>query len=121
MSLTNVLVAEPVQACVEMGDYESVDALLFASFPGPEASNEEAIFRGEKAAFFRQLPQLGAFFGRYVAVHGGVVQESDPSLREVSRRFFGRFGDVPVYIGFVGRRPPARIPTPLIRRHRRTA
>ena len=65
---------------------------------------EIAAFEREHAAFVGLLPQLAANFGgRFVAIHKGNVVDSDASRKELVRRFFARFGDVPVYIGYVGK------------------
>ena len=71
----------------------------------------------ERVDFFRQLPKLGeVHVGQYVAVHDGAVVDADRSRRALVQRFFDRFGDASVYIGFVGGQPPpARVPTPFVR------
>jgi len=71
----------------------------------------------ERIEFFRQLPKLGeVHVGQYVAMHDGEVVDADRSRRALVRRFFDRFGDASVYIGFVGGQPPpARVPTPFVR------
>lgn len=61
------------------------------------------LFRQERAAFIEMLPILANQYGeRFVAVHGGVVVDADVSRAALVRRFFERFGDVPVYIGYMG-------------------
>lgn len=69
----------------------------------------------ERAAFLARLPDLlQRYAGRFVAVHAGSVVDADESRAALVRRFFERFGDVPVYIGYVGTpRPGARQVTPL--------
>jgi hypothetical protein len=62
------------------------------------------------------LPMLSPRYdGKYVAIHRGAPVDADPSRAELVRRFFERFGDAPVYIGFVGPQdaePPANQVTP---------
>ena len=74
----------------------------------------------ERVGFLRQLPKLGqVHVGQYVAVHDGEVVDADRSRRALVQRFFNRFGDASVYIGFVGGQPPpARVPTPFVRHSR---
>jgi hypothetical protein len=60
-------------------------------------------YEREKRAFERTLSSLEQEFqGQYVAIYGGKVVDADRSLPELSKRFFERFGDVDVYMGFVG-------------------
>ena len=74
---------------------------------GESASNPELEFQREKAAFEQQLPALKRQYqGKYVAVHNGKVEENASSEMEVVQRFFKRFGDTHVYIGYVGDTPP---------------
>lgn len=64
-------------------------------------------FRQEKAAFDALFPTLAPQFdGRFVAVHDGIVVDADVSREVLVRRFFEQFGDVSVYIGYVGERRP---------------
>lgn len=61
----------------------------------------------ERGVFVARLPELRQQYpGRFVAVHAGVVVDADESRAALVRRFFERFGDVPVYIGYVGGPPP---------------
>jgi len=71
-------------------------------------------FAREKAAFIRQLPSLRHLTGQFVAVHGGRVVVSGESRNSVLRQFFADHpvGDS-VYIGFIGRRPIARVSAPV--------
>lgn len=72
-------------------------------------------FEREHAAFQGLLPHLVANYdGRFVAVHRGDVVDSDASREELVRRFFARFGDAPVYIGYVGRPAMAYQLTPFL-------
>ena len=74
---------------------------------------EVEAFEREHAAFVALLPHLASNLeGRFVAVHGEAVVDSDASREELVRRFFARFGDVPVYIGYVGQPAVAYQVTP---------
>ncbi len=86
-----------------------VTGLLWVAVASGEiASDPELEFHREKAAFEEQLPLLKERFeGQYVAIHDGNVEEADTSEAEVVRRFFERFGDTHVYIGYVGDTQPA--------------
>lgn len=72
------------------------------------ALDQEALFQYERAAFLAKLPALEREYGgRFVAIHRGSVVDSDVSQATLVRRFFERFGDIQVYIGYVGRPPVA--------------
>ncbi len=80
---------------------------VILTFPAPQVDDSEVMFRLEEAAFVSMLPALRAKYdGRFVAVHNGVVVDSDVSRVELIRRFFNEFGDTHVYIGFVGPQEP---------------
>lgn len=93
-------------------------AILAARLPlrWPEATDPPSTFEHERAAFFVLLPNLAEYVGRFVAIHRAQVVDADVSQRGLAQRFFAKHGNVPVYIGFVGRRRPVRVPTPIIRR-----
>lgn len=75
--------------------------------------DDESLYESERMAFEEQLPALwGNLHGRYVAVHGGEVVDSDASSDALVRRFFEQHGDTHVYIGFVGEEEPARMLSP---------
>lgn len=75
--------------------------------PEVEVDNTDALFRQEKAAFTSLLPTLlPRYEGQFVAIHGGRVVDSDVSRVSLTRRFFKRFSDTSVYIGYVGRPEP---------------
>jgi hypothetical protein len=60
-------------------------------------------FERERTAFRTLLPLLKhSHPGKFVAIHEGSVADSDTSREELVRRFFAHFGDVSVYIGYVG-------------------
>lgn len=76
-------------------------------------------FEDEKKAFGSMLPLLySRHAGEYVAVARGTIVDHDRSRVQLVRRFFGRFSGTPVYVGFVGPRDVAKVPTPIIRRSR---
>jgi hypothetical protein len=64
---------------------------------------EDAPFWKEVVAF-ANLPQsiLDPYFGKYVAVYGGNIVDSDTDEGELALRFYRTFGYVPVYIHKVG-------------------
>lgn len=83
-------------------------AVVVAGFsPEVEVDDADAMFRQEKIAFTSLLPTLSApYNGRFVAIHGGQVVDADTSRIALTKRFFKRFGDTHVYIGYVGRPEP---------------
>lgn len=82
----------------------------------PRDDESEEAFSREKL-FFEQLPasELRRLAQRHVAIHGQRIVDSDPDLYALTNRFFSMFGDVPVYIRFVGTRPLELIPSPILR------
>jgi hypothetical protein len=86
-------------------------------FPSPAEGTDDPTVRyeWERRAFASLLPSLiAAHAGKYVAIHGGVVVDSDESHARLVRRFFKAHGDTHVYIGYVGGQAPvARQYTPL--------
>lgn len=78
---------------------------------------EQIAFEREKLAFGKMLPDLRIRYARkFVAVHDGEVVDSDSSSAHLVRRFFERFGEMSVYIGYVGGRRVIRNISPRIRR-----
>lgn len=72
-----------------------------------------SLYAAEKAAFESLRPSLEPqYVGKYVAVHGGEVVDSDESRVHLLRRFFRTRGDTHVYVGYVGRLPVAHQLTP---------
>lgn len=108
----NTLVARCVHALSGNEDRLVLDP------PIPQESPMEQAFKREKAGFEQQLPALLARYdGQYVAVHNGRVVAADRDRIRLVRRFFGEYGDVPVFIGYVSRRRRrSRVVTPLRRR-----
>lgn len=64
---------------------------------------EDAPFWQEVAAF-NQIPQslVDEHYGKYIAVYGGNIVDSDVDEAELALRFYRTFGYVPVYIHKVG-------------------
>jgi len=82
------------------------------SFQQRERPEIEA-FEKEHAAFEALPPSLMANYrGQFVAIHNGAPVDSDTSRSNLVRRFFERFGDSPVYIGYVGKVPISYQVTP---------
>jgi hypothetical protein len=82
------------------------------TFLGQERPEVDA-FEKEYAAFLALLPRLlPDYGGQFVAIHKGSVEDSGDRRDELVKRFFAKFGDVPVYIGYVGRAPVAYQLTP---------
>ena len=69
----------------------------------PIEPKEVQDFETEYEAFRKLLPTLMTTYeGQYVAIHHGAVVDADRSRSTLVHRFFERFGDVSVYIGYVG-------------------
>lgn len=79
----------------------------------PRERPEIELFQKEREAFHSLPPSLKSQYqGSFVAVHNGSVVDSDTSRSALVRRFFSRFGDVSVYIGYVGETPAGYQITP---------
>jgi metal-responsive CopG/Arc/MetJ family transcriptional regulator len=75
-------------------------------------------FEEERRAFLSMRAQLEAdhrYGGRYVAVLGGAVVDSDEDLRELARRTYGKYGYTPIYFDFVGPGRVVELPSPELR------
>ncbi len=81
----------------------SDNTLPFAPAPAEREDIEDAPFWEEVAAF-NQIPQsnIDEYYGKYVAVYGGNIVDSDRDEGELALRFYRTFGYVPVYIHKVG-------------------
>jgi hypothetical protein len=81
---------------------------LFAVYPAATVEAEaEVLYRREREAFEAMLPMLATQYDRqFVAVHNGAVVETGATEAEVVQKFFRRFGDTHVYVGYVGEDPP---------------
>lgn len=83
---------------------------------GDEPLTADLEFRQQKEAFNRIPPLvLIPYRGRFVASYNGEIVDSDDNLAELTRRFFGERGDVPVYITKIGEPIRITISTPLFR------
>jgi len=70
-------------------------------------------FEEEYAAYQALLPLLAVTYrGRFVAIHDGLVVDSDTARSTLVRRFLQQFGDSSVYIGYVGEVPISYQVTP---------
>ena len=75
-------------------------------------------FEEERRAFLSMRAQLEAdprYAGKYVAVLGGAVVDSDEDPRELARRTYGKHGYTPIYFGFVGPERVVELPSPELR------
>ena len=67
------------------------------------ASDKLSAFKSEQQAFYSMKTQLEKeYWGKYVAIYGGRVVDSDINESNLIHRFFETYGDVPVYIDKVG-------------------
>ncbi len=84
-------------------DFDKTLPFAPASAPPEREDIEDAPFWQEVAAF-NQIPQniVDEHYGKYVAVYGGNIVDSDPDEGELALRFYRTFGYVPVYIHQVG-------------------
>ncbi len=95
----------------EPSDYRPLDVSV--TLKQQRERQEIEAFEREHTAFLTLLPDLESKFrGLFVAVHRGSVVDSDVSRDNLVKRFFARFGDVPVYIGYVGQSAVAYQVTP---------
>jgi hypothetical protein len=83
-------------------EVETTD-ISISAMPWLREDLEDAPFWKEVSAF-NQLPQglVDEYFGKYVAVYGGNIVDSDTDEGELALRFYRTFGYVPVYIHKVG-------------------
>jgi hypothetical protein len=81
-----------------------------------EQSPAELEFERQREAF-NKIPasELARYQGRFVAVRDGVIVDSDYDPIELSRRFFERYGGVPVYKTRIGEPMVVNIPAPFLR------
>lgn len=104
------------EAGIAVGTEAGTPIILQVSATSLEAgpvSPTELEFWLERQAF-DMIPrgQLTQYEGRFVASRGGQIVDSDTALERLTERFFGRFGDVPVYMTRIGQEPDIRIDTP---------
>jgi hypothetical protein len=95
------------QSLVSTGEAPNTLGVFVVDMARPEDRVDTMLFEREKSAFTRLLPTLmPRYEGQFVAVHDGIVVDSDRSSSELVRRFFRQFGDTHVYIGYVGQEEP---------------
>lgn len=99
------------------GAVERVDTSPSTQGKGDDARlTADLEFRQQKDAFKRIPPHvLVSYRGQFVASCNGEIVDSDENLAELTRRFFGEHGDVPVYMTRVGEPIRITISTPLFR------
>jgi hypothetical protein len=70
-------------------------------------------FEKQKTAF-KKIPPLALvpYQGLFVASRNGEIVDSDTDLPSLTNRFFSQYGDVPVCITRIGRRPRVLLRTP---------
>lgn len=70
---------------------------------------------GEQKEAFEKIPPLflEPYRNKFIACRDGKIVDSDEDFAVLVRRFFGTYGDVPVYITKVGEDEPIVIDTPL--------
>ncbi len=108
---------------VTWGDVDVADDTIMSQESTPQASTgqntqspAELEFERQREAFNRIPPsQLAPYDGQFVAVRDGVIVDSDHDPIELSRRFFERYGGVPVFKTRIGRRRVINIPAPFVR------
>jgi hypothetical protein len=73
-------------------------------------------FESERSSFEELAPKLRERYDEvFVAVHRGEVVDSDADFQALVGRFFERYGDAPVYFGYVGQRKPIlRVSSPSV-------
>ena len=75
-------------------------------------------FESECSAFETLAPEIRERYDEaFVAVHRGEVVDSDTDLQTLVARFFERYGEAPVFFGYVGKRKPLlRVSSPSVQR-----
>ena len=75
-------------------------------------------FESERSSFEKLAPELRERYDEvFVAVHRGEVVDSGADFQALVARFFERYGDAPVYFGYVGQRKPIpRVSSPTVPR-----
>ena len=104
-----------------LSEYLSTTTAISAGlFSGSSTTADDRMgFQRERMAFRLMMRQLKQYSGQFVAIHDGRVAAVDASRNAVVRKFFAEHpAGTSVYVGFVGPRPIARVPTPLVARHK---
>jgi len=78
-------------------------------------TDSERNFQEQKLAF-EEIPPLllEKYRGQFVASLNGRIVDSDHDYVTLVHRFFGTFGDVPVYITKIGHRDVVMVDTPFV-------
>jgi hypothetical protein len=88
--------------------------LIEPPIPVPGKSQAETDFERQKRLFLGiPLTDRERYRGRFVVSRDGVIVDDDADLVELTHRFFGHHGKVPVYITRIGK--PIRMPSPFVR------
>lgn len=95
-------------------DFESAGSFMIPPVE-LELEAEDKGFLREKL-FFEALTggDLRPYVGRYVAVHGQRIVDSDAELYPLTKRVFSAHPHAPVYIAFVGNKARHFIPGPIL-------
>jgi hypothetical protein len=79
----------------------------------------EEEFNKQKKAFLKRAAEeplfLTPYLGKFVACCDGNIVDNDSDVIALTDRFFTRYGDVPVYIGKIGRKRKVFIDSPALR------
>ena len=62
-----------------------------------------------------------AFQGKFVAIWGDTIIDSDADFSELSGRIYGQHGYIPIYMPFVGRKPKLQFRSPRVRQLKKNA
>ena len=91
-------------------------SVVLTSIVESEQSPAEREFEKQVEAF-NKIPasELERYHGQFVAVLDGEVVDSDYDPIELSRRFFEKFGGIPVYKTRIGEPMEVNIPAPFLR------
>lgn len=109
------LIAPSKSAPVTLSAYLTATVTISGSLSLGALAEDQTAFQRERTTFRLMLPRLQEYAGQFVAIHGGRVVTSGTSRNAVIRGFFSEYPEnTSVYIGFVGPRPVARVPTPLV-------
>ena len=87
--------------------------------PEYEAPHRNDQWERERLAFLGMQPALKqTHCGKHVAIHDGVVVDSDVNEVQLGLRVYGNYGYIPIYVGLVTEMPapPLRVASPRLRR-----
>ena len=92
--------------------FRSISGTKFEADP---VSAEELEFWLQKEAFLATPAEdLARYAGEFVLARDGRIEDHDRALSELTRRSVENFGDVPVYITYIGGELEFRIDTPFL-------